>query len=107
MKYSKELVTELYQELLSVRMAEEKLVEIYALGKVPGHIHSGVGEEGKNPFQLDSKAPNGKLREFMMGEVRFSGLTRTFPQIAEQLFAEAEEQCAARYAQYEKLAAQK
>ena len=44
MKYSKELVTELYQELLSVRMAEEKLVEIYALGKVPGHIHSGVGE---------------------------------------------------------------
>ena len=38
MKYSKELVTELYQELLSVRMAEEKLVEIYALGKVPGHI---------------------------------------------------------------------
>ena len=42
-----------------------------------------------------------------MGEVRFSGLTRTFPQIAEQLFAEAEEQCAARYAQYEKLAAQK
>ena len=28
-------------------------------------------------------------------------------QIAEQLFAEAEEQCAARYAQYEKLAAQK
>ena len=45
MKYSKELVTELYQELLSVRMAEEKLVEIYALGKVPGHIHSGVGEE--------------------------------------------------------------
>lgn len=26
-------------------MAEEKLVEIYALGKVPGHIHSGVGEE--------------------------------------------------------------
>ena len=39
-------------------------------------------KEGKNPFQLDSKAPNGKLREFMMGEVRFSGLTRTFPQIA-------------------------
>ena len=26
-------------------MAEEKLVEIYAQGRVPGHIHSGVGEE--------------------------------------------------------------
>ena len=79
---------------------------------------AGVDEEylefyGKYKAKIDyrllqeSKAPNGKLREFMMGEVRFSGLTRTFPQIAEQLFAEAEEQCAARYAQYEKLAAQK
>jgi len=45
MKYSEKMVTDLYKELLSVRMAEEKLVEIYALGKVPGHIHSGVGEE--------------------------------------------------------------
>ena len=45
MKYSEEMVKKLYKELLSVRMAEEKLVEIYALGKVPGHIHSGVGEE--------------------------------------------------------------
>ena len=45
MKYSEKMVADLYKELLSVRMAEEKLVEIYALGKVPGHIHSGVGEE--------------------------------------------------------------
>lgn len=45
MSYSKEFTAEFYKELLSVRMAEEKLVEIYALGKVPGHIHSGVGEE--------------------------------------------------------------
>lgn len=45
MSYSKEFLTDFYKELLSVRMAEEKLVEIYALGKVPGHIHSGVGEE--------------------------------------------------------------
>lgn len=42
MKYSKELVTELYQELLSVRMAEEKLVEIYALGKVPAISTAGL-----------------------------------------------------------------
>ncbi|MGI6204532.1 MAG: pyruvate:ferredoxin (flavodoxin) oxidoreductase [Anaerovoracaceae bacterium] len=55
-------------------------------------------------FSLDSKAPNGKLREFMMGEVRYSGLTRTFPEIAEKLFSEAEEFCGKRYAKYEKLA---
>ncbi len=61
-------------------------------------------EQGKNPFVLDSKEPNGKLREFMMGEVRFSSLTRTFPERAEVLFAEAEEFTAKRYAQYQELA---
>jgi pyruvate dehydrogenase E1 component alpha subunit len=30
---------------VELRLFEEKLVEIYNLGKVPGHIHSGVGEE--------------------------------------------------------------
>ena len=63
-----------------------------------------LANEGKNPFQLDSKEPNGKLREFMMGEVRFSALTRTFPEIAEKLFAEAEEHCAKRYKKYKNMA---
>ena len=89
---------------MKVSQAEQKLA--VECGYWPLFRYSPeLAAEGKNPFQLDSKAPNGKLREFMMGEVRFSGLTRTFPQIAEQLFAEAEEQCAARYAHYEKLAA--
>ena len=60
--------------------------------------------QGKNPFVLDSKEPNGKLREFMMGEVRFSSLTRTFPERAEVLFKEAEEFTARRYAQYKAMA---
>ncbi len=59
---------------------------------------------GKNPFVLDSKEPNGKLREFMMGEVRFSSLTRTFPERAEILFKEAEDFTARRYAEYQALA---
>ncbi|MBO5556027.1 MAG: pyruvate:ferredoxin (flavodoxin) oxidoreductase [Oscillospiraceae bacterium] len=61
-------------------------------------------EAGKNPFILDSKEPNGKLREFMMGEVRFSSLTRTFPERAEVLFKEAEEFTAKRYEEYKALA---
>lgn len=60
--------------------------------------------EGKNPFVLDSAEPNGKLREFMMGENRFAALTRTFPEIAEKLFAEAEAQCANRYKKYLRMA---
>ena len=63
-----------------------------------------LAKEGKNPFLLDSKEPNGKLREYMMGENRFAGLVRTFPEIAEKLFAEAETQCAERYAMYQKKA---
>ena len=63
-----------------------------------------LAAQGSNPFQLDSKAPNGRLREFMLGEVRFSALTRTFPEIAEKLFAEAEEHCARRYAKYQSMA---
>ena len=61
-------------------------------------------DQGKNPFVLDSKEPNGKLREFMMGEVRFAALTRTFPERAEVLFKAAEEQCAKRYAGYKAMA---
>jgi len=45
MAYTKAFLTKLYTELLSIRMIEERLVEIYAQGIVPGHIHSGVGEE--------------------------------------------------------------
>ncbi len=62
--------------------------------------------EGKNPFLLDSGEPNGKLREYMMGENRFSSLTRTFPERAEMLFAEAEDFTAKRYAKYKRLAGQ-
>jgi len=60
--------------------------------------------QGQNPFVLDSAEPNGKLREFMMGENRFASLTRTFPETAEKLFAEAEVQCAERYAKYKEMA---
>ena len=46
MQYTDEFLTRVYRNLLSVRLFEEKQVELYALGKVPGHIHSGIGEEG-------------------------------------------------------------
>ena len=45
MNYTKEFLIDLYKNLLQMRLFETRLYEIYALGKVPGHIHSGVGEE--------------------------------------------------------------
>ena len=37
-------------------------------------------QEGKNPFTLDSKAPDGTLQEFLSGEVRFAALEKSFPE---------------------------
>ncbi len=60
--------------------------------------------EGKNPFVLDSKEPAGDFREFLMGEVRYSSLTRTFPDKAEALFKQAEEDMKERYETYKHMA---
>ena len=61
-------------------------------------------EKGLNPFVLDSKEPVRELREFLMGEVRYSSLLRTFPEEAEKLFEEAEKNAKEVYAKYRKLA---
>jgi pyruvate-ferredoxin/flavodoxin oxidoreductase len=60
-------------------------------------------KEGKNPFILDSKEPKGDFQEFLMGEVRFSSLTRTFPENAEKLFKKAEEDMKERYENYKRM----
>ena len=61
-------------------------------------------EEGKNPFILDSKEPQQSFREYLMGETRYAALTRTFPDIAEELFAKAEEFAKKKYETYKELA---
>ncbi|MDL2248655.1 pyruvate:ferredoxin (flavodoxin) oxidoreductase [Tyzzerella sp. OttesenSCG-928-J15] len=61
-------------------------------------------ENGENPFVLDSKEPQTPLRDFMMGEVRFASLERTFPEEAEKLLAQAEKHASEKYKQYLKLA---
>ncbi len=63
-----------------------------------------LAEEGRNPFSLDSSAPQGNFREYLMGETRYASLTRTFPELAEELFARTEAEAMARYAKYEALA---
>ncbi|MEY8402681.1 pyruvate:ferredoxin (flavodoxin) oxidoreductase [Oscillospiraceae bacterium 44-34] len=46
---------------------------------------------------LDSKAPAGGYQEFLLNEARYSSLTRSFPERAEELFAKSEEAAKARY----------
>ena len=61
-------------------------------------------EDGQNPFILDSKAPDGSLREFLSGEVRYAALQQGFPQESERLVAQLEREYAARYQALERLA---
>jgi len=63
-------------------------------------------EEGKNPFQLDSKAPDwSKFQSFIGSEVRFSSLKKTFPDQAKVLGKIAEENAKWRYNYYKRLEA--
>ena len=56
-----------------------------------------LAEQGKNPFQLDSKAPTADYQEFILGEVRYNRLSRSNPERAKELFAKAERDAKAKY----------
>ncbi len=48
-------------------------------------------EEGKNPFQLDSKAPSIRLKDYSYREARYTMLARSNPDLAAQLLKEAQD----------------
>jgi len=48
-------------------------------------------EEGKNPFQLDSKAPSIRLKDYAYREARYTMLARSNPELAAKLLGEAQD----------------
>jgi pyruvate-ferredoxin/flavodoxin oxidoreductase len=48
-------------------------------------------EEGKNPFQLDSKAPSIRLKDYAYREARYTMLARSNPELAAKLLEEAQD----------------
>ena len=60
--------------------------------------------EGKNPFILDSKEPDGTLQEFLSGENRFAALEKSFPEESKRLRAMIEQETNNRYEELKKLA---
>ncbi len=66
-------------------------------------FNPALKEEGKNPFTLDSKAPTTSYKDFILNEARYSSLTRSFPERAEELFDKAEKTALDRYAYLQKL----
>ncbi len=58
-------------------------------------------DEGKNPFQLDSKEPDwSKFQAYLNGEVRYTALQKSFPKEADELFQAAEANAKWRYRSY-------
>nr|WP_319392108.1 pyruvate:ferredoxin (flavodoxin) oxidoreductase [uncultured Desulfobacter sp.] len=60
--------------------------------------------EGKNPFSLDSKQPDGSLQEFLSGEVRFAALEKSFPEESKRLRAALAEEVEGKYAMLKMMA---
>lgn len=63
-------------------------------------------EQGKNPFTLDSKEPQGSFRDFIIDQVRYSAIAKQYPEQAEELFQMTEEHARRKYAELKKLSEQ-
>ena len=61
-------------------------------------------KQGKNPLTIDSKPAKEDYKEFILGEARYSSLTRSFPERAEELFDKAVENSKEQRKHLEKLA---
>ena len=60
-----------------------------------------LAEEGKNPFQLDSKDPDwDKFQDFLEGEVRFLSLKKAAPAEAQELYDACKAAAKRRYQSY-------
>ncbi len=53
--------------------------------------------EGKNPFILESKAPDGTLQQFLSGENRYASLEKMFPDESRKLREKIEKEYTERY----------
>ncbi|MBV7272320.1 pyruvate:ferredoxin (flavodoxin) oxidoreductase [Clostridiaceae bacterium UIB06] len=66
-----------------------------------------LGDEGKNPFVLESKEPTKPFKDFIQGEIRYTSLKTVFPEVADKMFDDAEKNAKERYEFYKRLAEMK
>ena len=91
---------------LGMGKVEEEMDRAVASGYWQLYRYNPInGNEGKNPFTLDSKEPDwSSFQGFLASEVRYSSLQKMFPDEAEELFKAAEENAKWRYNHYKRLA---
>ena len=63
-----------------------------------------LAAEGKNPLQLDSRAPSVPLKDYIYQETRYTMLLKSDPEAAARLLEEAQGDLERRWAQYAKMA---
>ena len=64
-----------------------------------------LARTGKNPFQLDSRAPAIPLEKYIYNETRYSMLVHSDPKTAARMLAEAQQDVNDRWGMYEYMAA--
>ena len=60
--------------------------------------------QGKNPFQLDSRAPSTPLKDYIYNETRYTMLVKSNPEEAKKLLALAQEDVASHWKLYDYMA---
>jgi pyruvate-ferredoxin/flavodoxin oxidoreductase len=68
-------------------------------------FNPSLTEQGRNPLQLDSKAPSLPLEKYIYNEARYTMLAQSHPEAAKGLLKRAQSDVVARWRQYEHLAA--
>jgi pyruvate-ferredoxin/flavodoxin oxidoreductase len=67
-------------------------------------FNPSLAREGKNPLQLDSRAPTVALTDYLSKETRFAAITKKDGEATRALLEEAEQDVRTRWQMYEKLA---
>jgi pyruvate-ferredoxin/flavodoxin oxidoreductase len=65
-----------------------------------------LAEQNKNPFQLDSRAPNVALKDYIYNETRYTMLAKSNPEEAKRLLELAQEDVTTRWKLYEHMSHQ-
>ena len=68
-------------------------------------FNPSLAAQGRNPLQLDSRAPSVPLKQYIYNETRYTMLAHSDPENAKRLLSRAEQGVAARWRYYEHLAA--
>jgi pyruvate-ferredoxin/flavodoxin oxidoreductase len=87
---------------------------VYGLDQQKAAVQSGywplfrydprLAAEGKNPFQLDSRAPSIKLKDYVYNETRYTMLAKSNPEEAHRLLKLAQQDVLGRWKLYEHMA---